>query len=195
MKFTKILTLMVGALLFASIAMAATEYDNMEKPQVPSLQNTSGYNALEGADKIIEQQYSISLFRKVMETADLKDMIKYDADKAGFTVFVPTDRAMSEDISKDRLNELLTNKEQARYFVMFHMIDGRKSWEDLKAMNGMEVNSMSQTKLLFITTEDPMSKDLMKATRVLVNGASIQGKMYEGVHNISAYVIDAVVTP
>lgn len=177
MKLSKILAMTVGAVVLSIATVLAAPAAGV-------------YNPLAGADAAIQEDYSIDTFQKVLVTADLEDMIKYDADGAGFTIFVPTDRAMKNDLSQERLNELLTNREAARYFVMFHMLDGKRTLAELQALSGTEVNSMSNTPLLMTTV-----KGMKDTWRTIVNGAVIQSGVYQGSHNVAIYVVDAVVTP
>lgn len=177
MKLSKILAMTVGAVVLSVATVLAAPAAGV-------------YNPLAGADAAIQEDFSIDTFQKVLVTADLEDMIKYDADGAGFTIFVPTDRAMKNDLSQERLNQLMTDKEAARYFVMFHMLDGKRTLADLQALSGTEVNSMSNTPLLMTTVQG------MKGNwRTIVNGAVIQSGVYQGSHNVTIYVVDAVVTP
>lgn len=176
MKLSKILAVTVGALVMSVATVLAAP--------------AAVYNPLAGADTVIQEDFSIDTFQKVLVTADLEDMIKYDADQAGFTIFVPTDRAMKNDLSKERLAELMTNKEAARYFVMFHMLDGKRTLADLQALSGTEVSSMSKTPLLMTTVQGNRGN-----WRTIVNGAVIQSGVYQGSHNVAIYVVDAVVTP
>lgn len=185
MKLSKILAMTAGAVvLSATIVLAAPATTVLEAPVAEV------YNPLAGADVVIQEDFSTDTFRKVLVTADLEDMIKYDATGAGFTIFIPTDRAMENDLSPERVAELMTDKKAARYFVMFHMLGSKKTIADLQALSGTEINSMSKTPLLMTT---------VKGTRgdwvTIVNGAAIQSGVYRGNHNINIYIVDAVVTP
>jgi len=177
MKLSKILAMTVGAVVLSVATVLAAPAAGV-------------YNPLDGANAAIQEEFSIDTFQKVLVTADLEDMIKYDGDGAGFTIFVPNDRAMKNDLSPERLNELMTNRDAARYFVMFHMLDGKRTLADLQALSGTEVNSMSNTPLLMTTVQG--TRD---GLRTIVNGAAIQSGVYQGSHNVAIYVVDAVVTP
>lgn len=150
----------------------------------------SGFNVLEGIDRAASDEFQVTLFKQIAMKADLGDMIRYDADRRGFTIFIPTDDALRNKISSERLEELLNEQEAARYFVMFHMMDGRYTLMDIERLNGTQVMSMSQTPLSFMAAHNPQSQ-----LELLVNGALIKSGAYAGSYGIVGYVIDAVVTP
>lgn len=150
----------------------------------------SNFNVLEGIDRAAADEFQVNLFKQIAMKADLGAMISYDGDGKGFTIFIPTDEVLKEKISAERLEELLTDQEAARYFVMFHMMDGKYTLADFERLNGTEVMSMSQTPLAFSVTHN-----LKSEPEILVNGAWIKSDAYTGSNNIVGYVIDAVVTP
>ena len=145
-----------------------------------------GYDVLIGVARSIEQSHPVDGFRKILINADLGNMIKYDRD--GFTLFLPSDDALINGISGDRIANLLSRQNDARYFTMFHMIPGQKSLADLRALNGKEMDSVSNTTLTFTVSSDA------KGEHIIVNGARIKSDAYQG-SNIRIYIVDTVLTP
>ena len=184
MKKLGLLTLILSLFMLSATALAA-------EPVTPTTKPAPYFNVLDGAEDDIDHDYSISIFKRILATADLEDMIKYDATKTGFTLFAPTDQALRNDLTLERRKELVTDKEAARYFVMFHMLQGKKSAAELNALSGKEVMSMSQTPLLFTAA----TSSTTGTRRLIVNGAIDLAGPFEGTHNVNVYIIDTPVTP
>lgn len=181
MKKLGLLTLILSLFILSTTAFAAE----------PTTKPAPYFNVLEGAEDDIDHDYSASIFKRILVTADLEDMIKYDATKTGFTLFVPTDTALRNDLTLERRKELMTNKEAARYFVMFHMLQGKKSATDLNGYSGQEIMSMSKTPLLFTVA----TSSITNKRRLIINGAIDLAGPFVGTHNINVYVVDAPFTP
>lgn len=185
MKKLGLLSLILSLfILTGTIAFAADPVKLTSSP-------AASFSVLSGVEDDIDQGYSISLFKRILVTADLEDMIKYDATKTGFTLFAPTDQALRNDLTLKRRQELLTNKEAARYFVMFHMTSGKKSVDDLTALSGKELMSMSKTALSVTSATSSVTGKI----RLIINGAINLAGPFEGTNNVNVYIIDTVVTP
>ena len=177
--------------LILSLFVLTTATAFAADPVASTTKSAPYYNVLAGAEDDIDHDFSISIFKRILATADLEDMIKYDATKTGFTLFTPTDQALRNDLTLERRQELVTNKEAARYFVMFHMLQGKKSAADLMAFSGKEVMSMSQTPLLFTVA----TSNITEKRRLIINGAIDLAGPFESTNNINIYIIDTPVTP
>jgi|GEM_PF-2133695 Secreted and surface protein containing fasciclin-like repeats len=165
---------------------AATTRQSTPTSSTSTSSTGRGYDVLIGVTKSIEQSHPVDGFRKILINADLGNMIKYDRD--GFTLFLPSDDALINGISGDRIANLLSRQNEARYFTMFHMIPGQKSLADLRALNGKEMDSVSNTTLTFTVSSDA------KGEHIIVNGARIKSDAYQG-SNIRIYIVDTVLTP
>lgn len=185
MKKLALLSLILS--LFLATVTTASEADlTISTPKI-----TPHYNVFDGIEQKIDQDYSISIFKEILATADLEDMIKYDAANSGFTLFIPTDQSLINGLTRERCQELVTNKGAARYFVMFHMIQGKKSASELITLSGKEVMSMSQTPLLFTAA----TSNITGKRHLIINGAIDLAGPYESTNNLSIYIIDTPITP
>lgn len=177
MNLKKIVAFFFGVLMISSIALAAPVNTYVSN-------NPNGFNPLAGVQGAISQEFSVNIYSQILMTADLGDMILFEPQ--GFTLFVPSDRSIRYDLSEERIQQLLTNKEEARYFTMFQMLKGQKTLAELKAMNGTMVTNMSNTQMSVITAMGPNEK-----LQILVNGARIESGAFQG-NNVTVYMIDNI---
>ena len=177
MNLKKIVALFFGALMMSSVALAAPMNTYVSN-------NPNGFNPLAGVQGAISQEFSVNIYTQILMTADLGDMIPFEPQ--GFTLFVPTDRSIMYDLTPERIQQLLTNKEDARFFTMFHMLKGRQTLANLEAMSGTMVTNMSNTPINMTTAMSPTGK-----TRILVNGARIDSDAFQG-NNVTVYMIDTI---
>jgi uncharacterized surface protein with fasciclin (FAS1) repeats len=106
---------------------------------------------------------------KLLKTAGLAGTL---AKKGPFTVFAPTDAAFSK-VPKKTLNTLLKNKAKLRAVLLYHVVAGKVTSEQVvklnsaKTLNGKSVRIKVSGQTVFVNTAKVTTPDVMASNGVI----------------------------
>jgi uncharacterized surface protein with fasciclin (FAS1) repeats len=106
---------------------------------------------------------------KLLKTAGLAGTL---GKKGPFTVFAPTDAAFSK-VPKKTLNTLLKNKAKLRAVLLYHVVAGKVTSEQVvklnsaKTLNGKSVRIKVSGQTVFVNTAKVTTPDVMASNGVI----------------------------
>ncbi|RXE56240.1 hypothetical protein ABH15_08855 [Methanoculleus taiwanensis] len=130
---------------------------------------------------IIETAKDDGRFNTLLKAIDAAGLTETLSNQGPFTVFAPTNGAFNQ-IPKDQLNSILSDKEQLSAILKYHVVSGKMMASDVTQQNSIQ------------TLEgDSLTIDTSQGT-VRVNNARITETDIECTNGV-CHVIDSVLVP
>ncbi len=158
--------------------------DNTDRTRVVSTANISERQNISAAERdflaALEVENDLKTFTQALRAADLADLERDFYNRTNLAIFAPTDQAFSA-IPENRWNDLLSNRDDLRKLLRYHIID-RSNLTDWNTTRG-SVETLNGNELLIDRTNGKFA----------VNNATVLRTKY---YNDSIiYVIDRVLFP
>lgn len=130
---------------------------------------------------IIETAKDDGRFNTLLKAIDAAGLTETLSNQGPFTVFAPTNGAFNQ-IPKDQLNSILSDKEQLSAILKYHVVSGKMMASDVTQQNSIQT-----------LQGDSLTIDTSQGT-VRVNNARITETDIECTNGV-CHVIDSVLVP
>lgn len=176
----------MGTLLISGAALAQQEEQGkyQEGTGGAGMQKAEKKQAMKQEQNIIEKAQAAGNFKTFLKAVDAAGLTETLKQEGPFTVFAPTDEAFAK-IPEAQLNALLQNKEQLQSVLLSHVVPGRVSEAQVRALEpGAEVRTAADTEL---TVEKKGQKLSIEGATVVQPGIQASNGI---IHSIDTVILE-----
>ena len=174
--------LSLAGVVFAAPPGGAGALDGIETIPIPGAEVNSGTSG----KNLVEVATEAKTFKTLLEAAKEAGLVDTLSDKEKtFTIFAPTDGAFKK-LPEGALEAVLKDKEKLKAILLYHVVEGKVSAEDVMKKDGEKVKTLSDGKEIAIS---------VKGKSVRLNGGVRVTKTDIAASNGVIHVINGVLMP